>query len=293
LSGPCIAQTGDASVEVFSRASDGNIYRRPYDGSKWSPWAPLVGLGETTDARSDLDCAATTDAKAIHIVATGLHPPGALLHTFGAGTTYNSFTREIEGEVFDASPAISPFGFAAVVGGWPRVYQTGDTATPKEISPITTRMGWFVSSPDIGNQPTSGGAYLHFAGFDDTGSLAIYPWVVSAGGFSWSEPVRLSAPSETFAFSPTICVEKGGWGVVSLNVATVSAGKLWYARSDSITSPFSSWTKISDDASSSPDCVVGGAESVVRVVVLNAARSVVEIHGSGTSWVTTDLGSPR
>jgi hypothetical protein len=283
------------SVEVFARASDGSIYRRPYDGSTWTNWSVLVGLGETTDVRSDLDCSVSADGKAVHIVATGLNPVGALLHSFGFGNTYNRFTREVGGQVFDPSPAISaPIqAFGAVFGGWPKVYQLGDQTLPQELSPVTTFIGSFSSAPDIANQPVGGSGLIFFAGFEETGELSIYPWMVSSGGARWIDPVKLKAPSGAFAFSPTICTENGGWGSLSVNVAAVSGGKLWYARTDSITSPFSSWTKVNDEVASSPDCSAGGPESVIHVVALSAKGTVLDIHGKGTNWATTDLGRPQ
>ena len=109
----------------------------------------------------------------------------------------------------------------------------------------------------------------------------------------WNAPVKIPAPTGTFSFSPTICTENGGWGVLSVNVATVAAGKLWYARSDSSTSPFSSWMKIGDDVASAPDCAISGPDSIAHIVLLSSTGSVLDVHGKGANWVTTDLGFPR
>jgi hypothetical protein len=80
-------------LEVFARANDGHIYRRLHDGSSWGNWRNLSGVdGTKIDARSDLDCSST--GTSVHLVATGLNPIGAFLHTFGTGTIYNPFFQE-------------------------------------------------------------------------------------------------------------------------------------------------------------------------------------------------------
>jgi hypothetical protein len=291
-----VARTEESSVEVFARASDGNIYRRPYDGSTWGKWAPLAGLGETTDARSDLDCSATGPGD-VHIVATGLNPIGALLHAFGTGTTYNRFAREASGKLFDPGPSITITGARSYLGGiafsYPALFQSGDPSVPSELTPITTQMTDLRSGPDIAAQSAASTGFAHFAAFDLGGALSIHYWVNNASGFYWADPITFSPPTGAFSFSPTICTESGGWGVSSVNVAAVAAGKLWYKRSDSISSSFSSWTQIGNDVASSPDCAIGGPDSIAHIVVLSSTGTVLDVHGKGASWVTTDLGPPR
>ena len=64
-------------------------------------------------------------------------------------------------------------------------------------------------------------------------------------------------------------------------------------RTSSITSPFSTWTMIANDAATSPDCAVaGGANRIVHVVTLSASGTVLDINGKESSWVVTDLGNP-
>jgi hypothetical protein len=296
VGGPCVVLTNATSLEVFARGSDGAIYRRPSDGNNWSTWAPLVGLGEAIDVRSDVDCSAS--GTTVHIVATGLNPIGAILHAFGVGNAYNRFRRELDGSVFDPSPSITGaddanYRIGAVAFTWPALHQFGDLYTPQELTPITTQTGSFRSGPDIAMQPAGGSSVTYFVTLDDTGALAIYYWVINSGGFYWADPVKLPAPTGAFTFSPTICTENGGFGISSVNIAAVAGGKLWYARTDSITSPFSPWNQISEDVASSPDCAIGGRESIAHVVALSSAGTVLDVHGKGTSWVTTDLGSPR
>ena len=106
VGGPCVATPTQDAIEVFGRNSDGHIYRRAYDGMNWGSWDSLVGLdGDMIDARSDLDCSATSTG--VHIVASGLNPTGALLHAFGFGTSYNPFVRELSQFAFKPSPAIA------------------------------------------------------------------------------------------------------------------------------------------------------------------------------------------
>jgi hypothetical protein len=123
--------------------------------------------------------------------------------------------------------------------------------------------------------------------------LSVYYNVMNSGGANWAEPVRLSAPVGTFAFSPTICTENGGFGVSSVNLVAAAGGQLWHSRTSLITAAFSSWTPIADGPASSPDCVVTGDQGIVHVVTLSAAGTLREVSGNGAAWAVTDLGSPR
>ena len=60
------------------------------------------------DARSDLDCSGSLTS--VHIVASSLSPVGAVLHTFGLGTAYNPFVRELGNMTFGPSPSIAQEG---------------------------------------------------------------------------------------------------------------------------------------------------------------------------------------
>jgi hypothetical protein len=105
--------------------------------------------------------------------------------------------------------------------------------------------------------------------------------------------VKLSPPVGSFAFSPSICTENGTFGVYSVNIVAVAEGRLWYARTSSLASPLSPWMMIGTDVATSPDCAVAwGPDSIVHVVTLSAAGTVLDINGKGTTWVVTDLGSP-
>ena len=235
------------------------------------------------------------------MVATGLNPIGAFLHTFGTGTIYNPFFQEFPSLAIAPGPSIFAAGdthyyLGALASGatFPALFEIGGTpTTPKEFTPITTEAGSFRSGPDIALQPAGGSGLLYLAAFDTAGMLAVHYNVMNSGGASWADPVRLSAPVGTFAFSPTICTENGGFGVSSVNLAVAAGGQLWYSRTSSITAAFSSWTPIADAPASSPDCFVTGAQSVVHVVTLTAAGTLREVSGNGTAWTVTDLGSPR
>src|SRR6266545_5853892 len=92
--GPCVTSTDSISVETFARGVDQRIHRRVFSNARWGAWADIQGLDATSiDARSDLDCAAVSDA--VHLVASGTKPVGAILHAFGFGTSYNPFLREL------------------------------------------------------------------------------------------------------------------------------------------------------------------------------------------------------
>jgi hypothetical protein len=299
VGGPCVATPDHIAFEVFGRSSDAHIYRRAYDGTNWGTWSNLPALDATLiDARSDLDCSAS--GTSVHIVATGVNPVGALLHALGSGTTYNPFFRDLTSYAFGPGASIadvddSRYTLAALGGGsaFPAIYEIGDTTMPKELTPISTQTDSFRSAPDIAKQPSGASGLTFFAAFDYSGALAIYQHVISSGGASWAAPIKLSSPAGAFAFSPAICVEIGSFGIYSVNVAAVAGGQLWYARTSTITSPFSSWAPIAAAPASSPDCAVVGSDSIVHIVALSGAGTVLDVNGKGTSWVATDLGAPR
>jgi len=295
VGGPCVATPDREAIEVFARTIDGHIHRRAFDGVNWGSWNNIAALdGTLIDARSDLDCSAT--AGSVHIVASGLNPVGVLLHAFGFGTAYNPFVRELPALAFGPSPSIVvPNDGQIFLGGAPQsLFELDGTASPIELTPITTLTDPFHSGPDVAAQPAGGSGLRYFVAFDARGVLALYYNVISSSGSYWAEPVKLPAPVGTFTFSPAICTENGGFGKSSVNIAAVAGGRLWYARTASITmEAFSSWTMVANDAASSPDCTVIGAESVVHVVVLSAVGTVLDVNGNGTNWVATDLGSPR
>jgi hypothetical protein len=299
VGGPCVVTPDRTGIEVFGRTSDGRILRRAFDGANWGGWTNLIALdGRMIDARSDLDC--SPSAGSVHIVATGLSPVGSFLHAFGSGTTYNSFVRELGSLNVAPGPSIAiasdtnyylgAFGLGAT---FPVLYEIGGEMPPMhELTPITTEAAPVRAGPDIAIQPAGASLIRYFAVFDSNGVLAIYYHVVNSGGAYWAQPVKLSAPIGTFTFSPTICTENGGFGVSSVNVVAAAGGQLWYSRSSSITSSFSSWMPIAADPASSPDCAVIGAQSLVHVVTTSATGTVVDVTGMESSWVVTNLGSP-
>jgi len=300
VGGPCIVTPDRIGVvEVFARASDGHIYRRAYDGRNWGSWVALAGLdGTMIDARSDLECDASQDT--IHIVATGINPPGALLHAFGFGTSYNPFTRELSSLAVPQSPAIvlSGSGYYMAWAGIsrpPALYYLEAGAYPIEFTPITSLANALVSGVDMSRQSSN----VLVAAYDSAGYLAIYPLNLSSAGAEWSAtPASLPAPSGVFALNPTICSESGASGSFSINVAAMAGTKLWFAGTARIPvwPEFSQWQVISTEATSSPDCVVlretPTLEAVIHVVTLGPRGTVLDVQGNGASWATTDLGSP-
>jgi hypothetical protein len=288
-------------VEVFGRANDGHVYRRAFDGRNWESWTQLDALDAMMiDARSDLDCAASIDT--IHIVATGVAPPGALMHAFGFGTAYNPFLRELGTTLSAPSPSIVSFDASTYYLAWagrgqePALYKISSGTTPAGLTPITTQAAELISGVDISFQSPS----ILLAGFDSLGMLAIYPLVGSSAGNNWGDPLKLDAPSGAFSFNPAICAERGTSGSFSINVAAVTGHALWFAGTPRVaTGPtqFSSWTAISSDAASSPDCAIlrenPNLEAIIHVVTLSSRGTIIDVQGDGTSWATTELGPPR
>jgi len=294
VGGPCVVTPDRIGVEVFARSSDGRVLRRAYDGAIWGSWINLPALdGSLIDARSDLDCAATLTT--IHIVASGLNPVGAVLRAFGFGTAYNPFARELAGLVFGPGPSVAQVldGVFFLGGSGPRLFELDGSPAPKELTPITTQTDPFRSGPDIAVQPTASMGRHYFATLEATGALAIYYYVTSSAPAYWADPVKLLPPIGSFTFSPSICTENGAYGVYSVNVVAVAGGRIWYARTSSITSPFSTWTMIGTDTATAPDCAVAGeADGIVHVVTLSAAGALLDINGKESVWVVTDLGNP-
>jgi len=300
VGGPCVVTPDQTAVEVFGRASDGHVYRRAFDGRNWGGWNHIAGLdGTMIDARSDLDCSASIDT--IHIVAAGLNPPGALLHAFGFGTSYNAFVRELSPIVATQSPSVVSFDASRYYVAWagrgqqPALYDLTSGATPIERTPITTLAADFVSGADISFQNPS----ILYAGFDSRGVLAIYQLSASSAGYNWRAPLTLFSPSQTFAFNPAICAENGLSGSFSINVAAVTGHALWFAGTPRIPSDpiqFLPWMTISTDAASSPDCVVlrsdPSLDAIVHVVALSSRGTIVDVQGNGMNWAMTELGAP-
>jgi hypothetical protein len=299
VGGPCVVTPDQNSAEVFGRATDGFIYRRAFDGRNWGPWAPLAGLdGSMIDARSDLDCGASIDT--IHIVATGTSPPGALLHAFGFGTSYNTFRRELAPLLVSQSPSVGLLTDDDLYLSWASRAQPADLydlpagMAATRYSPITSLTDDLVSGSDVSLQSNS----VLVAAFDSQNRLAIYPF--SRSGTSWLDPFKLESPAQTFAFNPAICADNGFSGSFSIDVAAVTGHDLWFASTPRIPNgpiQFSSWTMINDDAGSSPDCAILRAnpnlDAIIHVVTLSSSGTILDIQGNGTSWATTELGYPR
>lgn len=294
VGGPCVVTPDRTGVEVFARSSDGRVLRRAYDGANWGGWSNLPALdGSLVDARSDLDCAASLTT--VHVVASALNPVGAVLRAFGFGTAYNPFARESASLSFGPGPSVAQAqdGVFFIGGSGPGLFELDGTSAPKELTPITTQTDPFRSGPDIALQPTASMGLHYFVAVDAAGALAIYHYVTSSAPAYWASPVKLLPPLGSFTFNPSICTENGAYGVYSVNVVAVAGGRIWYARTSSITSPFSTWTMIGTDAATSPDCAVaGGPDSIVHVVTLSTAGALLDINGKESSWVVTDLGNP-
>jgi hypothetical protein len=220
------------------------------------------------------------------------------LHAFGEGTAYNPFVRELTTATFDPGPSIAgtsdtTYTLGAVASTWPTIYEIGGMPSPHELTPITTLTNNLRSGADIATQPSGGSGLTYLVAFDDAGVLAVYYHVINTGSDYWAKGIKISAPISTFALSPTICTEKGGYGVSSVNIAAAAGGRLWYAKTVSIEAGFSGWIDTGVDIASSPDCTIaGGPESIVHVVALSATGTILDIHGKGTAWTATDLGSP-
>ena len=299
VGGPCVVTPDQTTVEVFGRASDGNIYRRAFDGRNWGGWAALGGLdGKLIDARSDLDCSASSET--IHIVATGVSPPGALLHAFGFGTSYNPFARELSPMLVAQSPSVGLLTDNDLYLGWAgrlqlaELYEFPAGMTANRYSPITSLTDDLVSGPDIALQSNA----VLVAAFDSQNRLAIYPF--SRPGTSWLDPLKLDSPAQTFTFNPAICADNGYSGAFSINVAAVTGHDLWSAgtpRNPTTPVQFSSWTAINSDAASSPDCAVLRAnpnlEAIIHVVTLSSQGTIIDVQGNGTTWAVTELGAPH
>jgi hypothetical protein len=285
-------------VEVFGRASDGKIYRRAFDGRNWGSWTALAGLdGTMIDARSDLDCATSIDTT--HVVATGLDPPGALLHAFGFGTSYNPFRRELSPTLVPQSPSIGLLTNNDFYLAWAgrlqlaELYEFPAGMAANRYSPITSLTDDLVSGADISLQSNA----VLVAAFDSQNRLAIYPF--SRSGTSWLDPLKLESPAQTFAFNPAICAENGYSGSFSINVAAVTGHDLWFAgtpRNPTVPVQFSSWAAIGSDVASSPDCAVLRAnpnlDAIIHIVTLSSRGTIVNVQGDGTTWTVTELGPP-
>jgi hypothetical protein len=300
IGGPCVTSPDRvATLEVLGRATDGRIYRRPFDGRNWGTWTAVTGLdGTMIDARSDLDCDATSDT--VHVVASALAPPGALLDAFGFGSSYNAFARELSQLTIAPSPSVIVVDSDYYIG-WAgkskpaALYFFANGSNPVEYTPITSLVADLVSGADISRQ----GSNLLIAAYDASNYLSVYPVNISSGGTNWTAGASLPSPAGTFSFDPTVCAESGASGSFSINVAAVTGHTLWFAGTARIPvwPEFSQWEMINSDAASSPDCVVMRAtpniEAVIHVVALSARGTILDVNGNGTSWVTTDLGLPR
>lgn len=292
--GPCAVSPDEATLELFARGVDSQIYRAVVPDSGKPAWTVIDDLdGSLIDNRSDLDCSGTT--AVIHIVALGKSPAGAYLHATGTGTTYNAFTRDLEEYTFGYSPTIFHSGSTLLAateeGGNALVFSRAD-----EITDLKYRSGMqFASGSDVWWQTYVMSDTRFVAGYDRDGMLALHMLKRNIGGETWSGPILFPPPASfTYEYSPTVC----GWHVGSppsqaTHVIAVAGGKLWYSYSTGELTTYSAWEKMTDTTvTSAPDCALtsGSVDGVVHVVALSETGSVVEVRGTAGAFVATDLG---
>ena len=219
-------------------------------------------------------------------------PPGAVIHTFGSGTSFNPFTREFPAQTFatpGAAIAFLPFNYGYVLGAFGPAFEdvsSGGTATT--LTPITTLGSPLATAVDVAYV---GGSFAQrlLAAFDNSGKLSVYVnYLPGSAPPYWATVVQLQPPSGTvFNFSPSICGDAGLTATQRIHLVAVADGELWDTYSDS---SYSTWERIGTQAASAPDCALMG-DQTVHVVTLNNAGHVLDIYGSPGSWTTTDLGT--
>lgn len=294
VSGPCIAAlpSSYSTVVAFALGSDHKVHEQSNGGTGWSSWAALSSLDASAiDVHSDLDCS-SDGGGTLHIVATSSNPPGAVIHTFGSGTSFNPFTREFPAQTFatpGAAIAFLPFNYGYVLGAFGPAFEdvsSGGTATT--LTPITTLGSPLATAVDVAYV---GGSFAQrlLAAFDNSGKLSVYVnYLPGSAPPYWATVVQLQPPSGTvFNFSPSICGDAGLTATQRIHLVAVADGELWDTYSDS---SYSTWERIGTQAASAPDCALMG-DQTVHVVTLNNAGHVLDIYGSPGSWTTTDLGT--
>ena len=283
------------SVEVFSRGSDHNLYRRAITGSDFGTWQSLVGVdGSKLDARSDLDCASSPSA--IHLVGTGVN--GEYYRAVGFGTAYNPFGRELPSNSFNPSVgiALDPVGELLLAGTSSAFGLIADQISNGTPTALPANPGNALNSaPDVAWQGSSSSATIFVAAIDSGNQLAVEQYRASSAGTAWQTPIDLSPPSgTTFAFSPSICVasgEAGGNGNYDKHVVVVvTGGNVWHAVAVTGGSiAFGAWEQIDTGATSAPDCTVLN-DTTVHVVALHSGK-VTDVYGNTGSWTKKDLGT--
>ncbi len=294
VSGPCIAAlpSSYSTVVAFALGSDHKIHEQSNGGTGWSSWATLSSLDASAiDVHSDLDCS-SDGGGTLHIVATSSNPLGAVIHTFGSGTSFTPFTREFPAQTFatpGAAIAFLPFNYGYVLGAFGPAFEdvsSGGTATT--LTPITTLGSPLATAIDVAYV---GGSFAQrlLAAFDNSGKLSVYVnYLPGSAPPYWATVVQLQPPSGTaFNFSPSICGDAGLTATQRIHLVAVADGELWDTYSDS---SYSTWERIGTEAASAPDCALMG-DQTVHVVALNNAGHVLDIYGSPGSWTTTDLGT--
>ena len=263
-SGPCATSPDLSSVEVFALGGDHHIHRRVLNGTTWGAWQTIPGLdGSLIDARSDLDCSANSNT--IHIVATGAHPAGALMHATGFGTAYNQFSRELSPSTFSLGVAVGVaqgdtsgrYWLAAVAQGDAAIQDFAPGYPPGELA--LALVNPLVSGLDFAEQDGMSSSHTHIVAYNTSAQLVHYHYVVSASPSSWWPPELIPPPvGKTYSFSPTICTESNySASTFTRHLAAVAGGKLWYSKAVNWTSSFSAWEQISRDQR----CVMAATEN--------------------------------
>jgi len=272
-------QTG---LELFARGNDKGIYRKVITTSATGAWVKLSDLdGSIIDNRSDLDCSA--NSSTVHIVALGTNPAGALMHAYGAGTSYNAFFREISASTFDPSPSVTVVGsgspnnwrLAGISAGYT---QLGEVSSGTYTEFTGARPGpALISAPDLAYLAVSNANYTFLAAFDATNTLSLHRYVISPLPANYSTPGQLPAPTGTlYEYTPTICAApyQGNYVVY---LAAVAGGRLYASYLSNIAdlSTFTSWVQVgTETVSSAPDCVIT-SDRVMHIVALNSSGATM------------------
>jgi hypothetical protein len=286
---------GSDMVEVFARGPS-HIYRRPIGGVEPSKWSAIPELDVSlVDNRSDLDC--MHDGSAIHVVASGANPLGAVLHATGTQTTYNPFQRELGTTTVEPSPAIWTVNRNYVtIAGTITTWILAGQISAGEFTQWPAPSGRVVSSPDIAFRAEGGSGCTQFAAFEHPYALTVQTYIQSSAPARWYD-VEFSVPAPSrspFVFNPTICAgEYQGWNTTFM-VAVTEDHRLWFRSASGlkVESLSPEWVKIGDEANSSPECVVTNFGSDVYVVVRSTRNTILLYKGSGrgANWLTSDLG---
>jgi hypothetical protein len=295
IGGPCVTASPNAytTAIVFGRGSDAKIHEQTNGGTGWGSWVTLALDATVLDLHSDLDCG-SDGGGAVHLVATGANPLGAILHATGTGNNFSAFVRElpsVTSSLPGAAIAFHPSGYDYVIGALGPVLENVSNGVSTPLTPITNLVNTLTSPVDVADLPGAFGLEI-LAAFDNSGQLAAYGNIQpSSEPAYWTTPVLIAPPNGTsFTFSPAVCGDAGLRATQLVHIVAVASGQVWDTWTSSFGNTFSAWERIGTQGASAPDCTMMGDESV-HVVTLSAAGHILDIYGSPGSWATTDLGT--